>query len=277
MSAVMERPAAAAAARPSYDPARVAFIEEAVRTNRFLPTPEADRVFVGDGGFREIGAEFLGHLVRLGGLLPSDRVLDLGCGIGRIALPLTQYLDPATGAYEGIDPVVEGIRWTQRRISTVYPNFAFRAIDIAHPLYNPNGKVDGRTLKLPFSDARFDFALMVSVLTHLPTEEALVQIGELGRVVAPGGRIFLTLFAIDAAAREARPGRDPRLGFRRIGAGPAWCADPAAPLGAVGFDDGFIDAAVEKAGFAIVEKGFGRWRGAAADHFQDVIVAERRA
>ena len=38
---------------------------------------------------------------QLGGLEPSDRVLDVGCGVGRMAMPLTGYLDG--GSYAGFD------------------------------------------------------------------------------------------------------------------------------------------------------------------------------
>jgi protein-L-isoaspartate O-methyltransferase len=69
---------------------RLSVIMDTVERNRFLPAPAPESVFVGDGDYRAIGAEYLGHFVRLGGLKPSDRVLDIGCGIGRMAVPLTQ-------------------------------------------------------------------------------------------------------------------------------------------------------------------------------------------
>ena len=90
---------------------------EAVLRNRFLPCPDPDSIFVGDGNFQAVGAEFLGHFIRKGGLRPDSRVLDIGCGIGRMAVPLTQYLDTATGSYRGIDPVAGGINWCRQTIS----------------------------------------------------------------------------------------------------------------------------------------------------------------
>lgn len=51
------------------------------------------------------GEQFLQYFIELGGLKPSDRVLDVGCGIGRLAIPLTQYLD-ARGGYAGLDIVL---------------------------------------------------------------------------------------------------------------------------------------------------------------------------
>ena len=66
-----------------------------------LPAPAPESVFVGDGDYRAIGLEYLGHYVTIGGLKPTDRVLDIGCGIGRMAVPLTQYLDPERGFLRG--------------------------------------------------------------------------------------------------------------------------------------------------------------------------------
>ena len=70
LKAVAETPA-----RPDFDEARLAWLQQSVQANRFLPEPTIDSIFVGDGDYRAIGSEFLGHLVRLGGILPDDRVL----------------------------------------------------------------------------------------------------------------------------------------------------------------------------------------------------------
>ncbi|MEK1853268.1 MAG: class I SAM-dependent methyltransferase, partial [Phyllobacterium sp.] len=146
----------------------VDWLMNAVLRNRFLPCPDPDSIFVGDGNFQAVGAEFLGHFIRKGGLLPESRVLDIGCGIGRMAVPLTQYLDTEKGSYRGIDPVSGGINWCQKMISAAYPNFEFRHLDIAHSLYNPKGAINGLELVLPFESRQFDFIIMTSVVTHLP-------------------------------------------------------------------------------------------------------------
>ncbi|MCQ1851217.1 class I SAM-dependent methyltransferase [Neorhizobium galegae] len=259
------------------DEGRVRWLLEAVRGNRFLPQPEPTNVFVGDGDFRAIGAEFLGHFIRIGGLREEARVLDIGCGIGRMAVPLTQYLDPQTSRYDGIDPVEGGIDWCQRTITPAYSNFAFQRLDIAHELYNPNGKVSGRALRLPFPDQHFDFVIMTSVVTHLPPAEVLVYLAEVRRVLSVGGRMFMTAFVVDRiAATNEHERRDPRLAFRRYGESPCWFVPNQAPLAAVGFEDGFLDKALERAGLSVALKSLGHWRGTNAAHHQDFIVAKRR-
>lgn len=256
---------------------RVGWLMEAVLRNRFLPQPNAGSVFVGDGDFRAVGAEFLGHFIRLGGLRPEHRVLDIGCGIGRMAVPLTQYLDVEKGRYSGLDPVEGGIAWCRRFITPAYPNFTFQRLDIAHKLYNPQGKISGEALKLPYADRQFDFAIMTSVVTHLPPDEVLVYLSEVARLLKPGGRLFMTAFVVDdSASANASGKRDHRLGFVREGNGPCWFVPDMPPLAAIGFDDGFLDQALEKAGLAIAIKSLGHWRGQSADHYQDLYVAECR-
>lgn len=256
---------------------RVSWLTEAVLNNRFLPQPDASSVFVGDGDFRAVGAEFLGHFIRLGGLRPEHRVLDIGCGIGRMAVPLTQYLDVEKGRYSGLDPVEGGIAWCRRFITPVYPKFTFQRLDIAHKLYNPQGKISGEALKLPYAERQFDFVIMTSVVTHLPPDEVFVYLSEVARMLKPGGRLFMTAFVVDGiAAANASGRRDPRLAFVREGDGPCWHVPDLPPLAAVGFDDGFLDQALEKAGLVVTLKSLGHWRGQDAGHYQDLYVAECR-
>jgi SAM-dependent methyltransferase len=242
---------------------------KSIERNRFLPEPDPEKVFVGDGNYRAIGTEYLGHYVRIGGLKTTDRVLDIGCGIGRMAVPLTQYLDE-TASYEGIDPVNEGIEWCVQNVSRIYPNFRFCRLDVAHELYNPGGAVKGSEIVLPFRDAKFDFVTMISVATHLPLEEIAAYAREVSRLLAPGGKLFLTAFLVS----EGDPGRaEARLQFQPGEAVGSWIADPAAPLGAIGFDMPLIPGVLEEAGLRIDLVSLGHWRGMESAHYQDVIIA----
>src|SRR5688572_26220823 len=52
--------------------------------------------------FHDTGRSQLEFFVEIAGLQPSHRVLDIACGVGRVAMPLATYLDDA-GGYEGFD------------------------------------------------------------------------------------------------------------------------------------------------------------------------------
>jgi SAM-dependent methyltransferase len=243
---------------------------EEISRDGSLPAPPAEKVFVGDGDYRAIGAEYLGHFVRIGGLKPFESVLDIGCGIGRMAVPLTQYLDSGTAFYEGVDPVNAGIEWCVQNITSAYPNFRFCRVDVAHELYNPGGAIAGREIVLPFADAKFDFVAMVSVATHLPEAEISAYAREIARLLAPGGRLFLTAFIV-AAGDPDRPTARPR--FTPGNRPGTWFGDPLAPLGAIGFDAGIIEDILKKAGLQVQRVSLGHWRGIESSHYQDVIIA----
>jgi len=254
----------------TYEPAgpELDWLLRHIQSNRFLPHPPPDSIFVGDGDYRAIGAEFLGHFIRLGRLKPHERVFDIGCGIGRMAVPLTQYLDPERGSYDGVDPVMDGILWCAQTITPAYPRFHFQRLDIAHPLYNPQGSLPGIEVRFGFPNQSFDFVTMISVATHLPPDELAVYLNEASRLLAPGGRLFLTAFAIDGQSSGQE-----RLKFRRWGEGPGWYAIEEAPLAAAGIDTAFLLEQAAQAGLSVESLGRGHWRGISAAHYQDLLIA----
>ena len=85
------------------------------------------------GNFLRVAFEFLGHLVNRASLQRTDKVLDVGCGTGRIAYALTYYLSPVAG-YEGFDIVERLIQWAQQTITPRFPNFNFRKVVGAYVL-----------------------------------------------------------------------------------------------------------------------------------------------
>ena len=89
---------------------------------------------------------------------------------------------------------------------------------------------DGRSLG--HGDASFDHAYSISVLEHMPDGGAEQALGELARVVRPGGRVVVTLPYADRyhevwheqpayGEQEARPGRALLL-RALVRRGPAW-------------------------------------------------------
>src|SRR5215469_3776160 len=214
------------------------WLAEHVLRNRFLPTPPAEQIFVGDGAFLPIGVEFLKWFVRFGGLAPHERILDLGCGIGRMAVPLTQYLD--AGTYDGVDIVAEGVAWCKENITSRYENFRFHHLDQAHAIYNPGGKQATKSLRLPFKDAAFDFVFMTSVVPHLHAEDVRAYAREIRRVMAPEARFFVTTFLLNPPAREGLKAKLGAYPFDAAAKGPELYGDPKNPLAAVAFDEDFL-------------------------------------
>jgi SAM-dependent methyltransferase len=246
-----------------------------VAGDRFLPLPPPSLSFIGDGDFRAIGAEFLGHFVRRAGLRPEERVLEIGCGVGRMALPLTQYLDPTRGNYDGVDVVADGIAWCREKIGGVYDNFRFHHLDCRHPVYNLGGAQETSSVHLPFADGSFDFVFLTSVVTHLGAAEVSAYAGEIARLLAPGGRCLVSAFLMNGPARAALRNGGGRPPFDPEGSGPEHYAYPQSPMAAVAYDEDAFLAIFFKAGLRRRRPvHYGHWSGRQLPDFQDICIFE---
>ncbi len=238
--------------------------------------PRRTRDFVGGGDFREIGQEFAGHLRELAGLKPSDRVLEVGSGIGRIALPLTTELG-SEGSYHGLEIVKRGVRWCERHITTSHPNFRFVHADIHNGTYNRRGRIDADSYRFPFESSSFDLALLTSVFTHLlrPTVEHYLT--ELGRVLRPGGRLLGTFYLLnEESERLLSEGRSVITFPHEVDGGRVM--DEAVPENAVAFREDIVRDLLDRHGFDLRPPiHLGAWceRPSPVSH-QDILVAVRR-
>ncbi len=119
-------------------------------------------------GFPPGQAAFIARLItQAGDLTPASRVLEIGVGTGRIALPVA----PHVGAYYGIDisaPMMARLRAKQDG-ERVYL-----------------ARADAT--RLPFPDAAFDAIIGVHVFHLIPDWRAALN--ELRRALRPGGRLL---------------------------------------------------------------------------------------
>ena len=164
--------------------------------------------FVGGGDFTATGHEFLGHFTELGGLEPTDRVLDIGCGIGRMAIPLSGYLEG--GSYAGFDVGRAMIRWCRRNISTRHQEFEFEWAPIHNAKYNPFGNLSATEYRFPYPDSSFDFAFATSLFTHLVRDEVSHYLAETARVLEARRHLSADLLPADPGVGGRRSNRERR-------------------------------------------------------------------
>lgn len=162
------------------------------RDKNLLQPPEG-LIYTGRGDFIKVGKYWKERFIKDGFLMPEHNVLDIGSGIGRMALPLTTYL--TSGKYEGFDAVYQGVKWCKENIQSQYPHFNFQYIDLSNDLYKGNG-IDPSTYSFLFEKEYFDFIFAISVFTHLIDSELENYIKQSARVIKKNGILFATFFIV---------------------------------------------------------------------------------
>ena len=239
-------------------------------------TPPRHLMFIGGGDFLKTGERYLSFFVDVCGLAPDDRLLDVGCGVGRMAVPLTRYLSPV-GAYRGFDVVKPGIEWCRKAITSRFPHFQFEWVDVYNQTYNPRGKLNPADFRFPYGDQEFDFVFLTSVFTHMLPNDLRHYLAEIVRVLKPGGSCAITYFLLNQDSSRLISRGASRLDFRYEAAG-CLTIDPAAPESAVAYDEASILGLYADTGLVVSHPVYyGFWCGRSGPlRFQDVIVASKR-
>ena len=160
--------------------------------------------------------------VRLARIQRGDRVLDVGCGTGSLAIAAARVAG-REGRVVGIDPSPEMIRWarTKARLRRAPVEFIATAGEA-----------------LPFPAASFDVVTVSLVLHQLPSDALHATAGQIRRVLAADGR----LLAVDLGK--------PVAGQRTVHSHRASHGDGSGP-----FDLDRVGMLFEHLGLTIVESG----------------------
>lgn len=108
-------------------------------------------------------------------LRPGDRVLDVASGTGDLAFELARRVVPG-GSVDGIDAaneMVDKASATSRRLG----------LPVTFHI--------GRAQQLPFADSTYAAVTCTLALHHIAREERLQAVGEMRRVLQPGGRLLI--------------------------------------------------------------------------------------
>jgi SAM-dependent methyltransferase len=251
----------------------------------YLPIPRDEELFCGGGDYKKIGLEFLRYFIEVGELECNERVVEIGCGLGRLAAPLTQYL-VSPGSYYGIDVVRSAIEWCDRHIRPKYPDFDFFHKNVYNSFYNKSGTIHESDVRIRLPAGSADFVVLASVFTHLHRDTVLAYLQEIRRLLSTRGRCFATWFLVDDASatlmqetREARAVGKKGPSILVLDPNPAateYYANANEPLAATGFARPQVLQWIAEAGLTILKDVPGHWSGRMDGYTQqDILLLAR--
>ena len=136
-----------------------------------------------------IGREraFRETMLRLAHLEPGESVLDVGCGTGSLAIAAKRQVGPR-GTVCGLDASVKMVTRAEKKARKAGVDVVFK---------------NAFAQSLPYRDAQFDVVLTTIMLHHLTKKGRGELVGEIRRVLKPGGRVLAIDFGRTARERKS--------------------------------------------------------------------------
>jgi len=122
----------------------------------------------------------------------KTRVLDVGCGQGRLPIGIIRVIGEMN--YVGIDVDRKSIDWCKRYIGREHPSFNFKHLNLYNERYNKKGiKIDDK-FRFEVEPKSVDIVYLYSVFSHTTEEDMRIYLKDISRILNGKGKLFLTTF-----------------------------------------------------------------------------------
>jgi SAM-dependent methyltransferase len=203
--------------------------------------------------FATLGKLLADQLTTHASVNSQSRVLEIGCGCGRTAYALAATLD--YGNFVGMDVEKVSLRSCQKSRVFSRKGFRFDYLDVQNDEYNPAGKNEASTYIFSYDNRSFDAIFLVSVFTHMLTDDVEHYIDEISRMLRPGGTCMITAFLMDK-------GRESDILSFPLKSGEHYYFNEAMPEVAIGYSLGFLERNFTENGVTLSQEPlWGDWRG----------------
>lgn len=254
---------------------RLLYLPQDIFRDKKSLIPPKGLMFTGSGGYESIGKQFFNYFLKFGDINPDSAILDIGSGIGRMAVPFTNYLSEK-GKFEGFDIVKIGVDWCKKNITSRYPNFNFKLIPLKNDLYLLNTNESASNLVFPYESETFDFVFLSSVFTHMMPNDVENYISEINRVLKVNKKCFATFFILDEISENAM-NKNGAKQFPHAMTNYS-LMDKSVKEANVAFKKEYILNLLQKNNFEVTHFIRGNWSGVEADIFdqhQDIIIFKK--
>ena len=160
-----------------------------------LPLPErrkCGRKFDDDTFFVQSAEHEAQRLIEHFDCTSATRVLDIGCGEGRLPIGCLRVMGKLQ--YLGLDVQPRAIEWCKRYIERQHPSFRFHLLNVANERYNRGGLPLNQDFKFDVPDHSVDIIYLFSVFSHMNEADMRIYLADFRRILTDGGNVFFTTF-----------------------------------------------------------------------------------
>ena len=242
--------------------------------------------WVGGSDPEAVGEACKGILDRYLPINTNSRLLDFGCGVGRVLLSVLKH-QPEVSRIAGFDIMPQVISFCDAYIASTFPQTTFELIQGSNDHYDQFIAAAGasapksHTLLQSQYGSAFTGAYAFSVFTHVEVVDFRSLLLLLSNLLEPGGMLLFTAFLLTPFSRHSIEHGTTRFPLSQSAIeahGNILIGNPADRLGFIAFDLALVEQMVFEAGLIVTHIEHGSWvDGQFSASLQDVIVCRRPA